>query len=52
MMKGYKTWIGVGFIFVSAGYKAIGYDEIAAIILTVGAAIGVVGLGHKLEKNK
>ncbi len=51
MMKGWKTWLGIVLIAVSAGLRAAGYDEIANIVLAAGGAVGAVGIGHKIEKS-
>lgn len=51
-MKGWKTWAGAALIAISAGLGALGYTEIASLVLTVGGALGLVGLGHKIEKAK
>jgi len=51
MMKGWKTWLGIALIAISAGLRAAGYEELSNIVLTVGGAIGVVGIGHKIEKT-
>ncbi len=49
-MKGWKTWLGVVVIAVGAGLNAAGLNEIAETVMAVGAAIGVVGVSHKIEK--
>lgn len=48
----FKTILGASLIAASAVAKAFGYVDIAKGLLTVGSAIGVVGLGHKLDKIK
>lgn len=50
-MKGWKTWAGVAIIGLSAGLEAAGYSEYAKILAMVGGALGLVGVGHKVEKN-
>lgn len=50
MMKGWKTYTGVGLAFVCAGLEAIGYSEIAKVVGIIAAAFGVVGVAHKIEK--
>jgi len=51
-MKGWKTWAGAALIGVGAALKAMGYEQYAEIVLALGAALGLVGVGHKLEKSK
>lgn len=50
-MKGWKTWAGAGLIAVSAVLEYLGNAEAGAAVLTLGAALGLVGIGHKVEKN-
>jgi len=49
-MSGWKTWVAAGLAAVSAGLKAAGYEEYATIAMTLAGALGLVGLGHKIEK--
>lgn len=51
MMSGWKTWLGVAVITIGAGLNAAGEVALAKTVMAVGMAIGVVGIGHKLEKN-
>ena len=50
-MHGWKTWLGAAFVAASAVLEFFGYHEYASALLTFGAAIGLVGIGHKIEKN-
>ncbi len=50
-MKGWKTWLGVAVVAIGAGLNQAGMVELAQTVMAVGAAIGVVGIGHKLEKK-
>ena len=49
-MKGWKTWVGaagmaiVGIYEISEGQVELGVSKIAL-------ALGMIGLGHKVEKN-
>jgi hypothetical protein len=52
MMGGWKVWAGAGVIAVSAILRYFGQNEIADLVITVGMAIGLVGVGHKIEKKK
>lgn len=51
-MRGWKTWTGAATIGLSAALKAVGgeYAQYAEILVMVGGALGVVGIGHKVEK--
>ena len=51
-MKGWKTWTGAILIAASGILHTVGLTEIANLITTIGAAIGIVGIGHKIEKTK
>lgn len=53
-MKGWKTWAGAVIVAVSAGLEALGgeYSQYAKILVMVGGALGIVGIGHKVEKAK
>lgn len=51
MMHGWKTWAGAGFIAAGAVLEYFGYSDLAKGILMVGGALGLVGLGHKIEKS-
>lgn len=51
-MKGWKTWAGAALVAVSAVLGYVGESDLAQALLTVGAALGLVGVGHKIEKGK
>lgn len=51
-MKGWKTWAGIVIICLSQIMPLFGYEELVEPIITIGAAFGIVGLGHKIEKSK
>jgi len=59
-MKGWKTWTGVVLVAVSAVISALGANGvidhaqakmISELILTVGGAFGLLGLGSKIDKS-
>ena len=50
-MSGYKTWIGAALVALSAGLEAAGMSEWAKIVLTVGGAIGLIGLGLLAQRG-
>lgn len=49
-MKGWKTWTGAALVAAGAVARFLDHQEIAELILGLGAALGLIGLGHKLEK--
>ncbi len=51
-MTGWKTWGGAAVLAIAAGLEVRGYEQFAAALMTVGAALGMVGIGHKIEKAK
>lgn len=58
-MTGWKTWTGAAIIAVAAGAEALGraYPEYSWLstasqtLLTLGAALGLVGVADKVEKS-
>ena len=58
-MEGWKTWTGAAVIFLSGGLMSFAdllpqyywLSSIAQAIMSAGAALGLVGLGHKVEKS-
>ncbi len=52
MMKGWKTWAGAGVVGAGAILGFLGLPEISKIVMSLGAALGIVGIGHKIEKAK
>jgi hypothetical protein len=50
MFNGYKTYLGAVLIGVGAALKALGYSEVAEVLMRLGEALGVAGIGHKLAK--
>ncbi len=47
---GGKTLIGAILIAIGAGLKAVGLEPFDDIVLQVGAALGLIGIGHKVER--
>ena len=52
MMKGWKTWAGAAIIGAGAILEYMGHGGVADALIMLGAALGLVGLGHKIEKLK
>ena len=50
-MKGWKTWAGAAIIGVGAGLEVLGYGEVAKAAMAFGGALGIIGVGHKIEKS-
>lgn len=50
-MKGWKTWAGVILIGLSAALKAAGQEDYSQILTLLGTTMGLVGIGHKLDKS-
>jgi len=49
-MKGWKTYAGCAIVAAGAVLKFLGYAEIADMVMVVGGSLGLVGVGHKLDK--
>ncbi len=49
-MKGWKTWSGAVIVAAGAVLEYLGYPEIAKTLMALGAALGLIGIGHKIEK--
>ena len=50
-MKGWKTWVAAAIGIVAAGLAAKGHEAASQVLLAVATALGLVGIGHKVEKN-
>lgn len=50
-MSGWKTWAGAAIVAVSAVLGYVGFPDLATMALTIGGALGLVGVAHKIEKN-
>jgi len=51
IMGGWKTWTAAGIIGIAAVLEFFGRVEVGNALLMLGAALGIVGLGHKIEKS-
>ena len=49
-INGYKTYLGAALIAVSAAMTYLGMTEYSDVVLKIGEALGIAGLGHKLAK--
>ncbi len=49
-MKGWKTWAGA-FGFIAVGVVLIATGDIAGGAKSIATGVGLVGLGHKIEKS-
>lgn len=49
-MQGWKTWSGAILIAGSVVLKALGKPHYADMVEQTGIALGLVGVGHKIEK--
>lgn len=50
-MKGWKTITGAIIVAGGAVLEFFGYGEIAKAIMGVGAALGIIGIGHKIDRS-
>ena len=50
-MSGWKTWAAAIILGGSAAAKALGHEAVSEVLLMIGAALGLVGIGHKVEKS-
>lgn len=50
-MGGWKTWMAAFIIGGGAIVTAFGHPEIAKVLYAIGGALGLVGIGHKIEKG-
>ncbi len=56
-MKGWKTWTGAALASIGGILKNLpdlfpGQEAVGEILLALGAALGGVGIAHKIEKGK
>lgn len=49
-MTGWKTIAGALIIAGSAALNYYGYPKEAELMLTIGAGLGLIGIGHKLDR--
>ena len=50
-MSGWKTYLGAALVAAAAGLEAMGYGEIAKVLVMVGGAVGIGGLRHAVSKS-
>ena len=50
MLKGWKTWLGIGLIGASGAARALGYDPLAETLMYIGGLFGLYGIGHKVDR--
>ena len=53
-MKGWKTWLGAIMVGAAAALRFIPDPTclvVSEVLLYVGGAFGIIGIGHKIEKN-
>jgi len=52
-MGGWKTWAAAALIGGVAAAEYLGMDhDVGNLILGIGAALGIIGIGHKIEKTR
>ena len=51
-MGGWKTWASVGLITAATLFRYWGLADLAEAFLGVGTAMGLWGVGHKLDRIK
>ncbi len=50
LVGGGKTLVAAIIIGIGAGLKAAGLEPFDDILMQVGAALGLIGIGHKVER--
>lgn len=50
-MSGWKTWTAAGLFAASAALRYLGYASIADVVENLATGLGLVGIGHKIEKT-
>ncbi len=51
-MKGWKTWLAGGIIIATGIYVIVMVGDYTQGSALIGVGTGIVGIGHKIEKNK
>jgi hypothetical protein len=51
VVKGWKTYLGIAIIGISAALRALGYPELSDLLEAVGLAFGLTGLRAKMERT-
>lgn len=52
MITGWKTLTGAGLVAAGAVLRYLDLPDAADAVTTIGAALGIIGIGHKVEKAK
>ena len=50
-MKGWKTWTGAALVGIAAVLEFLGKPGLSSGLMMMGASLGLVGIGHKIEKS-
>lgn len=50
-MKGWKTWAGAILVIGSGALGQFGMADVGHAVFNLGVALGLIGVGHKIEKN-
>ena len=49
-MKGWKTITGAIIVAIGAILNFTGYAGAADVIMGIGASLGIIGIGHKIDR--
>ena len=50
-MRGWKTITGAIIVAVGAVLNFTGYAGLADVVMGFGASLGIIGIGHKVDKS-
>jgi len=50
-MKGWKTITGAIIVAIGAFLNFTGYVGLADVIMGIGASLGIIGIGHKIDRK-
>lgn len=50
-MKGWKTYVGAAIMAATAVLGYLGYGQYNEALFAIGAALGIYGLRHKMERG-
>ena len=51
-MNGWKTYVAAAIIGLTAVLSFFGHDAYSEVLYAIGAALGITGIRHKLERVK
>ena len=51
-MAGWKTYVGAALLGLTAVLSYFGHGQYSEVLYALGAALGITGLRHKLERVK